>query len=605
MPAETAEQYSELCSRVQSVAEDRHRTRINTGASRLVAGALGPFLLALMVDRVVPLPGAVRAAILIGCVIAAVYLLIREVVGPWRREFGMEESAEFIESRIPALRTSLITALQVHQDLGRDRPWFDRQMVAATVRLACASLKRFALRSVVDRTALRKWAACASVIVLAGVLYAALDFNGLASQLRRFFGAFTEIRDELAAGRRREILIAVLPDGKTTVLQGSSVTFEATMVGFETDHLDLRVVPEEGDSELFRLDTRGAPSVEHTLVSLERTFDALFSCGEIASERVRIRVVERPSVRNIQLEVIYPSYVRRPPLRLPRSSGEITALKGSHVVLTIEANKPLQRGHLEFEQGEPIALAVGGRFARGVLPVEEETRYRVRLVGEDGFTNESPRLRLIKVVHDQTPEVRFAGLGIEPEQEVQLTESIAGAKPLNVAAKDDYGVRKIIFHYDIEAVVKELYHEPIREQTRQRTFSIARQTWSGTIVRVGELGAKVGDRVSFWAEAQDGYDRGEGGQPQSSRTPVFHIVIIGEEFAWEDVTYQADASFDFGLYDSLTRKARGRRKPPREAIIREAMPEMPDIDLDLAYGHDEVPVQYQSAWKAYTSSLME
>jgi len=437
------------------------------------------------------------------------------------------------------------------------------------------------------------------------VLYAALDYDGMVSQLRRFFGAFTEIRDDLAAGRRKEIRIAVLPDGKTTVLQGSSVALEATMVGFDSDHLDLRVEPEEGEPELFRLDTRGAHSVQHTLVSLERTFEALFSYQEIASERVRIRVVERPSVRNIQLEVIYPSYVRRPPLRLPRSSGEITALKGSHVILTIEASKSLQRGHLELEQGEPVVLAVGGRFARGVLPVEEGIRYLVRLVGEDGFTNEAPRLRLIKVVHDQSPEVRFVNLGIEPEQEVQFTESIAGAKPLNVAARDDYGVRKIIFHYDIAAVVKELYHEPIRDKTRQRTFSIPRQTWSGTIVRVGELGAKVGDRVSFWAEAQDGYDRGEDGQPNSSRTPVFHIVVIGEEFAWEDVTYQPDASFDFGLYDSLTRKARGRRKPPREAIVREAMPEMPDIDLDLAYGHDEVPVQYQSAWKAYTSSLMD
>jgi hypothetical protein len=32
---------------------------------------------------------------------------------------------------------------------------------------------------------------------------------------------------------------------------------------------------------------------------------------------------------------------------------------------------------------------------------------------------------------------------------------------------------------------------------------------------------------------------------------------------------------------------------------------MPGIYLDLPYGNDEVPVQYQSAWKAYTSSLIE
>jgi hypothetical protein len=605
MAGETSAQYAEICARVQAVADDFRRTRLHTGLGRLVAAALGPLLLALLVDSLFPLPGVVRALFVALWAFGIVWLLVREIGLPWRRRLDVEHCAEFIESRIPPLRTSLITAIQVYGDLERERPWFDRQMVEATVRHALSQAGRFNFGTVVDKGPLRKSAGLAGLAVLITLLVAVMDPHGLLSHLGRFLGAFTEVQRDLTAARSREIRVAVLPDGKTTVLRGAAVTLEATLVGFASDHLALHVQPEEGEAEEYRLETAGLSTIQHTLGPVEKTFQAFFTCADVSSERVAIRVVERPSVVNIQLECIYPTYVRRPPLRLPRSSGEITALKGSHVVLTIEGNKALQTGWLQLLQGRTIPLAVGGRFARGVVSVEEEITYQVRLTCADGFENEEARDRTIKVVHDQPPEIQFVSLEIQPEQEVQLTETAAVGKTLNVAAKDDYGIRKVIFHYDIEAVVKELYHEPVRNKQKQRTFAIPQQTWTGTIARVGETGVKVGDRLSFWGETQDGFDRGEGGQPQSARTPVFHIVLIGEEFAWQDVSYQPDANFDFGLYDTLKRKDRGRQRPPRESIDREAKPEMPGIYLDLPYGNDEVPVQYQSAWKAYTSSLIE
>ena len=605
MSAEGEVHYVELCGRVDRVGELLRRTRGGTGLCRFVAGTLGPLLLVVLLDRLLPLPGIVRAALVTGCGLGVLYLLVQEAIRPWLRRRDTVACAQFVENRIPRLETSVVTAIQIHDDLQRKRPWFDRQMVMATLRHAVELIGRFNLDSVVDRAPLHRAAALAGTVALALLLHAALDFGGLLSQLQRLFGSFSEVRQELTAAGRKEITVRVLPDGKTTLLRGSSATLEATLIGFHSDSVLLRIRPEDRGPEEYRLETAGADTVTHGLASVAQTFEAVFTAKEVESEPVTVRVVGRPQVVNIQLECIYPTYVRRPPLRLPRSSGEITALKGCHVVLTIEANKALQGGYLDVMMKSPIPMAVGGRFARAVIPVEERTEYFIRLTGEDGFENERPRRRVIKVVHDQEPAIRFVNLGIKPDQEVQMTEALASAKSLVVGASDDYGIRKIIFHYDIEAVVKELYHEPIRNQQRTRVFSIPRQTWQGTIARAGELGLKVGDRLSFWAEVQDGYDRGDEGGPHRARTPTYHLVVVGEEFAWEDVEYRPDETFDFGLYDSLKRKSRGRRKPPRESITREAKPEMPDVELDLPYGHDEVPIQYESAWKAYTGSLME
>jgi hypothetical protein len=598
-------EYQELCRHVKAVWTRRRNVTSGIGVCHLLTGFLGPLLVALGLDRFLPLPGIVRAAAILASISLMLYFLIRGVVLPWIQRQDLFAGARFIESRRPELNTSFITALQVREDLDRDPPWFDRQMVEATLRFAGELARRLDLGSVVDTRPLRRAAALAAVLLAAAIGYAAWDFAQLRAQLGRFLTAFSEVRDDLTSPVEREILVEVIPDGKTTVLRGASVTLQAALVGFTSPRVKLRLQPENGLAEEYELDTSGGQTAGHTLVSVEASFDAVFSAETVTSEPVTIRVVERPEVVNVQLECIYPAYVRRPPLRLPRSSGEISALKGSHIVLTIEASRALQSGHLEVLRGQAVPLAVGGRFARGVFSVEETIEYRIRLVSIEGFENEKPETRLIQVVHDLPPEVQFVNLGIEPEGEVQLKESLATAKALEVVARDDYGIRKIVLHYDIEAVVKELSHEPVRGKQKSRVFAIPAQNWTGLLARVGELGLKVGDRISFRAEVMDWYDREEDGKPHATRTPTYHLVVVGEEFAWEDVVYRPDETMDFGLYDTLARKARGREKPPRESIAREPRIEMPGVELDLPYGHDEVPIRYQSAWKAYTTSLME
>ncbi|MBI2191150.1 MAG: hypothetical protein HYU36_04120 [Planctomycetes bacterium] len=598
--------YLELCGRASAIEDDLRRVRLGTGLCWIVGWVIGPFLTAILVDRLLPLPDLVRAAVTLACAATLLYGVARHLFLSAFQKLSTETCAAIIEGGIPELRTSLITGIQIYEDLESERPRFDRQMVEATLRHAAQLARRFDFRSVVETAELRHRAAVAGLVLLASLIYAATDFPGLLSQLRRFFTAFGRVQEEWVTGPRRSISVKVLPDGKTTLLRGSSVTLEATLVGFRSSSVTLQVRSEKGKEEDMDLPTESDGTARHTWPGLEESFEASFRAGEVASETVAIKVVERPEVVNIQLENIYPTYVRRPPLRLPRSSGEITTLKGSYVVLTIEANKNLRAGNLEILQGSPMPLTVGGRFARVVIPVERTTEYRIHLTDEDGFENENPQVRIIQMVIDQDPQVRFVNLGIEPEGEAIWNEGVASGKSLDVESRDDYGIRKLILHYDIEAVVKDVAIEPVRDKEKVRSFSLPLQSWTGSIARVSELGLRIGARLTFWAEVQDWYDLGEDGKPHSARTPVFRLVVVGQEESWEDLGYKPDENINFSLYEEMQRTSRGgRQKPPRESITREERPEMPSIQLDVSYGHEDVPVEYQRAWKAYTGSLME
>lgn len=603
---QTQSLYKELCARTLSIEDDLRRVRLGSGLCWLVTATLGPFLVALFIDRLLPLPDLLRAAVTLACGATLLYGLVRHIAIPAAQKLDTVACARIIEQGIPDFQTSLITSIQVYEDLERAQPWFDRQMVEATLRHTAQVARRHDFQSVVQTEELRRRALWAGLILFLSLLYAATDFAGLMGQLQRFFGAFSRVQEEWISGPRRSIQVKVLPDGKTTLLKGASVTLEATLVNFQSPTMKLALLSEKGEAQELQLETEQAERVRHTLPALEESFQATFSAGEVVSETVSIKVVERPEVVNIQLENIYPTYVRRPPLRLPRSSGEITTLKGSYVVLTIEANKSLKGGNLEILQGSPLQLAVGGRFARVVLPIERTTEYRIHLTDEDNFENENPQVRIIQMVLDQDPQIRFVNLGIEPEGEAIWPESIAFAKALEVEARDDYGIRKILLHYDIEAVVKDVSVEPVRDKEKLRTFSIPLQSWTGSLARVSELGLQVGARLIFWAEVQDWYDLGEEGKPHTARTPVYRFVVVGQEDSWQDVAYRPDESINFSLYEEMQRASRGgRQKPPRESISREERPEMPNLELDISYGHDDIPIEYQRAWKAYTGSLIE
>jgi len=173
---------------------------------------------------------------------------------------------------------------------------------------------------------------------------------------------------------------------------------------------------------------------------------------EYAGTRTRdymISVYEHPQLTRADAKIIYPSYTRLPE-KVVIDTRQVSAVEGSHIILTFTLNKSVTTARLvprgPAESGpDPVRGAV---LAALDLTVDEEhpniyttsitakqsRRYELRLADADGRTNKMPQRFAIDVYKNLPPEIKtvFPGRDVlaSPLEELSLEAEVS----------DDYGL---------------------------------------------------------------------------------------------------------------------------------------------------------------------
>lgn len=598
MTPETTTHFERLRERVRAVGRRHQRCAVTLGAGRL-AWCLGlPLLAVVLLAAVVHLPFYLRAPLLPVALGLAVWWGWRWVARPLRSRYSLTRAALLVEAQRPELRSRVVSALELYPRLAESPPPFEPAMVEALVAYAQESTAADDFRAVVDARPARRHLIAAAVTGLAWVLAFVLLPSAMLGACRSLVTAWAEMGElaQRAGGARIEIE----PLAQRAYLAGSDVTLRAVQKGFHRERLDLRVRPVGGEAWTQVSLPAGADGrVTHTVQKAQKSFEFYLASGRIESERRTAVVTERPRIVALSVEYELPEYVRRAPIVQPRSDGNLQALYGSTVVLTIEANKDLDAAELRASfQKQPEALSVGGRYARCALRLAEKAwlanpaaviheSYRLRLRDEYGFTNaDADRDFALEIVKDAAPVIQMVGLPHRsPEEEPHVLEEKLGAISVSVQARDDYGVRKIVLRYRIEDLDS---GRELAKNQKERQFPLPRTEVPVTrLVRLDEIGAKVGDRIVFWAEAEDAYDLEPEKGPNLARTPVYRVAIVTQEALFTEVRYKDSWSvpwYDRQKIATLSPRATPERlAPPQEppAVLAARLLDTPPVTDSL------------------------
>ncbi|HUT33175.1 MAG TPA: hypothetical protein VNE39_06840 [Planctomycetota bacterium] len=298
-----------------------------------------------------------------------------------------------------------------------------------------------------------------------------------------------------------------------------------------------QVVPREvelayrGAGRWIREALRVDPDDTCTVAFPEVTQDILFTlrANDAETDRLRIRVVERPAVAKVVAIYQYPLYSRLPPKRV--ESGAISALEGSRVTLLFTANQELARAELVFRLKPKDSSAAPGsgvtRHAARVAHQEGRSTfahtltlttsglYEVRLEGLTGLAQGEPEVYPIQVIPDEPPVAQT----LAPTEDGIATPR--GRLKVSVRATDDFGLTQVEFRYQINGgehqALSDRVTGPLAQQgkTSQADF-----TWD-----LQALGAKPGDQLTFhlWARDCNPSGTGVGESPRlriAFRTPT-------------------------------------------------------------------------------------
>jgi hypothetical protein len=214
-----------------------------------------------------------------------------------------------------------------------------------------------------------------------------------------------------------------------------------------------------------------------------------------------------PITGDLELTYRYPAYTGLAPRTVNGTGGEVTAPKGTEILLKTRADREVDRADLIVNgQTQPLQVS-GGRELTGRFVLDKAGTYHFAFLSSRGRVLAEGPDAPINLQADAPPQVRL----LLPAEELEVDK---GQKvTLKFDASDDYGLSSLAL----------VFRPPRGQEKRVALPHDEGRRASGTYVwDVGDLSLQPGDRVSYFIEAQDN-DAVDGPQKGVSRTQVLKL----------------------------------------------------------------------------------
>ncbi len=197
-------------------------------------------------------------------------------------------------------------------------------------------------------------------------------------------------------------------------------------------------VSSAGDYQLFRY--------EFKHVTGDMDFDVVG--GDDRVRDLHLKVVDRPELYAIELECIYPEYLRRERRRLPVTGG-MRIPEGTRLVLHASSTKPLTTANVRGVRDKNQTSLKIDKKANQTLQwnygtLRADDVLMVNVTDTDGVTSREPYRVSLSAVKDEIPQVavRLSGIStaITPDAILPVVGKIT----------DDYGLDRAWFEYQVD-----------------------------------------------------------------------------------------------------------------------------------------------------------
>lgn len=514
----TRENYAELQTRILDARRVWKRSLFWTGAAIVLIGFLAILVGESIVDWLMPMPSAVRIALLVGIIGATLYLLIKYLIQPMRASLTLRDVALNVEESHPNLEDRLVSAVQFG-DRESDDP-VEAHMLQRLLEDTTQRIKGIDFKATIDHSRTRKFVGIATLVIAACGLLTLLFPTETQTSLMRIFAPW-EKTDPILTTK-----VNVTP-GDARILSGKSLPIEVAVTGKDAEKVVLtyysKDMPPTAENEGSKQEINMVQNPEdkrgfaYEIFNVDADMEYYVVANETTSERYTVEVFEMPRLEEISVSYTYPEYTNLKPV-VQQGSGDIQAVVGTTAEVRLTANKAIQRATFTHqnseatvvteEQGADEAVALkssemviaDGNILTKTLEVAEDGNYTVQLHCIDGFNNEVPIEYTIKAMPDNTPEVVIK----EPGRDVSATK-LEEVK-IVAGATDDYGIEQFNLMYRIgSGELKELALESISEPvTEKADGQYSKHFKTGTYTfYLEEFDVEPGEVISYYAHATD------------------------------------------------------------------------------------------------------
>ena len=508
---QAATSYTDLRSTLRKLKTRSELLRYSGGLLSWL-GAISLLLLGLaLLGGMLQLPAAVRVSmivILVGCAIWAGYAFIVRAI---LRRTSIERIAFKIEQSHPELQDRLISSLQLWPELSENKYGYATDFIARVVEEAGASLSKIDTSEVLtnDRKEFKR-----GIVMMAALLPLIISIAFYPSTWRD--SLYTFVHPFEGGEQPIPIEITHVTPGDHTLELGENVDIIADVTGPAPPTALL--YHRTGEEEWGAISMHGVekdadrdPETRFTtrLQNIKEPLEYYVSVADAQSPQYSIKVIQKPIIDSLQLELRYPRYTGLPPKSLDKNVGDVVAILGTKVVLEATSSKDVASAFMVFDGKTKTRLEAGDAEEPGKMTgsfiIQQSGRYHIAVTDTEGQSNSEPIEYSVNALADQPPRISI----VQPGRDVNIGEDMI--IPLQIEAQDDYGVAVVNLHYRIEGQDEE--HTVQLWDDDPQTGVFLEHLWS-----LAPLQLFPEDVVSYYAEAADA-DNISG--PNTGRSAVF------------------------------------------------------------------------------------
>ena len=497
----TREGYAELQARILAARRVWKRSLFWTGFAIVLTGVIALLVGESVVDWLMPLPSAVRIALLVIGAGVIGYLLYRYLVQPLRASLTLRDVALNVERNHPDLEDRLVSAIEFGNRESTDP--IEVHMLQRLLADTTDQVKGINFKATIDHSRTRKHVGIAALVIVGCCVLSLLFPTEIHTSLLRVLVPW-EKTDPILTTK-----LAVEP-GNARILRGKSLPIHVTVTGKSADKVVL-TYGSIGEQNMSASETETAeqqinmlPNPDdkrgfaYEIFNIDADMEYYVNANEATSERYTVEVFEMPKITEISVAYTYPEYTGLKPI-VQTGTGDIQAVVGTQAEIRLTTNKAIQtasvtiRGSVISSQqrsrqpsvishqqegiGEPRAslltadsrkpIAINGNTLTTPIDVVEDGRYAIELLCIDGFKNEIPIEYIIKAIPDTVPEVVIK----EPGRDIKATK--LGEVEIVAEATDDYGVAELKLMYRVGS--DELQELVMESRNSHQPSAVSRQ----------------------------------------------------------------------------------------------------------------------------------
>ncbi|MCI0595356.1 MAG: hypothetical protein L0Z48_02315 [candidate division Zixibacteria bacterium] len=458
-------------------------------------------------------------------ILGSVFLAAQFIVLPAVRKPSAASLAKKAETGFPELEDRLISAFELAPYVANPKG-FSPQLVEAVIGEAYQKAGNKDFTRLADRRPLKKAARIALLSIGLTALLSLVSWPVFKLTLTALANPFASVAEVLPYR-----LFASPQGGKVAKMKNFEVRL--TAVGQNLPKKGTLHYRYEGgawhpvvlklEKTKRSLNPAAAESARAAYVfkELRRGIQFYFASSRTKTETFQIEVVDVPYLTHLRARVKSPSYAGLPLREGADNDGNLTALTGSRVTLSFEAQKPLSAATLVFDDSQAVPARLDGKKGTAEFTITRAGHYKLLVRDKDGNANIDPIEYEIRPIPDEPPQVAITRPGGDRDLTEQLFET------LGIEAQDDFGFSSLQLHFTIASE-----RAPERQKVLNLPLNQAKE--NNLVLAYGwdlsGLRLNPGDVISYYAEVADN-DRVSGPKKAQSQTYRFRLPSLDEMIA--------------------------------------------------------------------------